>query len=68
VGLLVAPFLHGKVMDLISVDTLVFLREIKIESYVYAAVLSIIFLLVMLVVTFFKLIKINMIESLKSVD
>ena len=67
-GLLVSPYLHGKVMDVVSVDTLVFLRDIKSQSYIYAAVLSIIFLLIMLVVTFFKLIKIDMIESLKSVD
>ena len=67
-GLLVSPYLHGKVMDVVSVDTLVFLRDIKSQSYIYATVLAIIFLLIMLVVTFFKLTKIDMIESLKSVD
>lgn len=67
-GLLVSPYLHGRVMDVVSVDTLIFLRDIKTPSFVYAAALSVIFLLVMLVVTFVKLTKINMIESLKSVD
>ena len=67
-GLLISPYLHGRVMDVISVDTLVFLREVKTQSFTYAAVLSMIFLLIMLVVTFFKLTKIDMIESLKSVD
>lgn len=67
-GLLVSPYLHGKVMDVVSVDTLIFLRDIKTPSFVYAAVLSVIFIMVMLVVTFVKLTKIDMIESLKSVD
>ena len=52
----------------ISVDTLVFLKSIKIQSYIYAAVLTFVFAVIMRIFTYFKLKKINMIESLKSVE
>jgi putative ABC transport system permease protein len=68
VGLLITPPLHNMVMGYLEVDTLVFLKTIKIESYIYAAVLTFIFALIMQVVTYFKIKKINMIESLKSVE
>ena len=67
-GLIITPPLHGIVMDFLEVDTLVFLKTIKIESYLYAAVLTFIFAIIMQWVTFIKMKKINMIESLKSVE
>lgn len=67
-GLLITPPLHSIIMDFLEVDTLVFLKTIKIESYVYAAVLTFIFAVIMQWITYFKLKKINMIESLKSVE
>jgi putative ABC transport system permease protein len=67
-GLLVSPYLLGRVLDVIAVDNLVFLRDINIRSFVIAASLSFIFTLVMMLVTFIRLFRINMIESLKSVD
>ncbi len=67
-GLAVGPYLHGKVMDVIAVDNLVFLRELRLPSFLIAAGLAMAFTLIMMLVTFIKLFSINMIESLKSVD
>ena len=67
-GLLVSPYLLGRVLDVIAVDNLVFLRDIHGRSFGIAAGLAFIFTLVMMLVTFVRLFRINMIESLKSVD
>ena len=67
-GMLITPPLHNMVMSYLEVDTLVFLKMIKIESYIYALVLTFIFALIMQVVTYLKIKKIDMIESLKSVE
>lgn len=67
-GLAIGPYLLSLVLDVIGVDNLVFLREIKVPSFAIAAVLSLIFTLIMMVVTFIRLMRIDMIESLKSVD
>lgn len=68
IGLLITPPLHGMIMSLLEVDHMMFLRTIKTESYIYASTLTFIFALIMLVVTYYKIKKINMIESLKSVE
>ena len=68
IGLLITPPLHDIVMDLLEVDTLVFLRKIKPISYLIGSLLTFIFALIMQWITYFKLKKINMIESLKSVE
>ena len=67
-GLLITPPLHNIVMRFLEVDTLVFLKTIKIESYIYAAGLTLLFVLIMRVVTYIKLKKIDLIEPLKSVE
>ncbi len=67
-GLIITPPLHNIVMSLLEVDHMVFLRKIKFASYIYSAVLTLLFSLIMLIVTYYKLKKINMIESLKSVE
>jgi putative ABC transport system permease protein len=67
-GLLITPPLHDMVMGFLEVDTLVFLRTIKIESFIYASLLTLLFVLIMQVVTYFKLKKIDLIEPLKSVE
>ena len=68
IGLLITPPLHDIVMGLLEVDHLTFLRTINIESYIYSSGLTLMFTLIMLVITYFKLKKIDMIESLKSVE
>lgn len=67
-GLIITPPLHSVIMSLLEVDHMIFLKEIKIQSYIYSACLTLFFALIMLVVTYYKLKKINMIESLKSVE
>ena len=67
-GLLITPPLHDIVMSYLEVDTLVFLKTIKIESYIYAAVLTFIFALIMQIITYYKIKKIDLIEPLKSVE
>lgn len=68
VGLTITPPLHGIVMDLLETDTMVFLRLIEVKSYIFSGTLTFIFALIMQMITYFKLKKINMIESLKSVE
>ena len=67
-GMIITPTLHNYVINLLEADNMVFLRDIKIESYLYAAILTFIFAIIMQWVTFIKMKKINMIESLKSVE
>ena len=61
-GLLITPPLHNIVMGYLEVDTLVFLKTIKLESYIYAAVLTFIFALIMQIVTYYKIKKIDLID------
>lgn len=67
-GLIITPPLHDMVMGFLEVDTLVFLRTIKPESFIYASSLTLLFVLIMRVVTYYKLKKIDLIEPLKSVE
>lgn len=68
IGLAITPYLHGMVLSLVGVDNLVFVRHINAISFLIAAGFSILFTMIMMLVTFAKLRNINMIESLKSVD
>lgn len=68
IGLAIGPYLLGMVMDVIGVDNLVFLRQVKVPSFAISAALTLVFTLVMMAVTFIRLMRIDMIESLKSVD
>lgn len=67
-GLCLTPILHDYIMDLLETDTTIFLREIKVHSYIYSSVLTILFAIIMQIITYFKLKKVNMIEALKSVE
>lgn len=67
-GLAITPPLHNMVMSLLEVDQMIFLRQIKVQSYIYSSLLTLLFAIIMQVVTYYKLKKINMIESLKSVE
>lgn len=68
VGLLGGVFLHRYVIGIIEVDSTVFLKYINPLSYVFAVLITIFFTIVVQFFTYFKLKKINMIESLKSVE
>ncbi len=68
VGLFLGVFLHRFVMDTAEMDFIMFIKEIKLESYWYAGLITLLFSIVVAIVTHFKLKKIDMIESLKSVE
>ena len=68
IGLAITPYLHGLVLSLVGVDNMVFVRVINTSSFLFATGLSLFFTMVMMIVTYVKLRRINMIESLKSVD
>lgn len=68
VGLFGGIFLHRYVIGIIEVDSTVFLKHINSLSYVWSILITVFFTIVVQFFTYFKLKKINMIDSLKSVD
>lgn len=67
-GLIAGYFLEMFILKTCELDILMFDTRISIWSYVYSASLTILFTLIVNVVTYFALKKIDMIESLKSVE
>lgn len=67
-GLVLGIFLHGFVIRTAEVDMAMFGREIALSSYLYAGILTMVFSLAVCLAMFPKLKKIDMVESLKSVD
>ena len=68
IGLIITKPLHGMVMSLLEVDHMMFLRTIEFKSYIFSSLLTLIFAIIMLFITYYKIKKIDMIESLKSVE
>lgn len=67
-GLVLGIFLHRFIIVTAEVDYVMFGRDIKPLSYVYAALLTVIFSLIVDFVMHFRLRRISMVESMKSVD
>lgn len=67
-GLLLGEFLHAFIIFNIDVDLVSFSTVIKPMSFVYSFVLTFVFSLLVDLVFYFKLNKINMAESLKSIE
>lgn len=67
-GLIFGYFLTEMVVMSVEIDKLRFIRNIRPISYVYSATISIIFSLIVNYIIHFVLKKIDMIESLKSVE
>ena len=68
VGLVLGVFLCRFVVITAEVDMVMFGRDIYWYSYVYSAVITILFTVAVNLVMKFKLKKIDMVESMKSVD
>lgn len=68
IGLILGVFLHSLVLNIIEGDFMALLKRIKWSSFVVSGLLTLIFSFIMELITYFKLKKINMIESLKSVE
>lgn len=67
-GLFLGIALHRVVMVTAEIDTLLFGKQIFTPSFVYAALMTLFFSIIVNIITHFSLKKINMIESLKSVE
>ena len=67
-GLLAGKWLHTTVMSYVRIDMVWFDNRINPDSYLIAAVLTILAALMVDLVMYFKLDKINMAEALKSVE
>jgi len=61
-------FLHKFVVLTAEVDIVMFDRSIQWTSFLYSALLTMLFAVIINVVLHFKLKKISMVESLKSVE
>lgn len=67
-GLILGIFLHSYVVTVAEVDVVMFGRSIEPLSFVYAAVLSLVFAAIVNFIMHFKLKKVDMVESLKAVE
>ena len=67
-GLILGIGLNYFVLSVAEIDEIVFLKDIKLLSFVLAFIIMIIFTIVVQIMTSFILKKINMIDSLKSVE
>lgn len=67
-GCFIGNLLHRFIITTVEIDTCMFGRSIAPESYVYCAILTALFAVIVNVIMFFKLRQIDMIESLKSAE
>ena len=68
VGLLLGIFLHKFIITTAELDFAMFGREIKLLSFVVSGILTMIFAGIVNLCMYYKLKKVKMVESLKSVD
>ena len=68
VGLVLGIYLHGFVVGIVGEFAPLFFKVIRWPSFILASLLTIVFTVIMQIVTYFKLQTIDMIESLKSVE
>ena len=68
VGMFLGVALHKYVILTVEVDMLMFARKINVPSYIYSSLLTMLFSVLINWVMYFKLKKIDMVESLKSIE
>ena len=68
VGLVLGSILHQYVIRTMEIDTMMFGREVDVDSYIWSIALTISFSILVNFFMHFKLKHVNMVESLKSVD
>ena len=68
VGVVLGKFLHAFIIDTVEVDTAMFGRNINFSSYMYSLLFTILFSMIVNGIMYFKLKKIDMVESLKSIE
>ena len=67
-GLLFGVFLTNIIIDTVEIEAVRFIRHINVVSFIGAALITIVFTLIVNLITHYSLKKIDMIESLKSVE
>ena len=67
-GIVLGKFLHGFIIVTVEIESVMFGRNIDLSSFVYGFLLTLLFSLLVNGAMYFKLKKINMVESLKSVE
>ncbi len=67
-GVLIGKLLHAYVISTVEVDACMFGRNINPDSFVYSVLFTITFSVIVNFVMYFKLKKIDMVESLKSIE
>ncbi len=67
-GLVGGYFLNMFILQTAELDMLMFDKRVELQSYIYGIVITIAFTLIVNIITYFSLKKIDMIESLKSVE
>ena len=68
IGLFVGVYLSRFVISTVEIEKATFMKDVKLMSHIYSASLTILFTISVNYITHFMLQKINMIESLKSVE
>ena len=68
VGIVLGKFLHLFIIQTVEVDSAMFGRVIHIPSFIYSLLLTVLFSMLINGVMYFKLRKIDMVESLKSIE
>ena len=68
IGIVVGIYLTNIVVSTVEIEKCRFIHQIKYTSYIYAVLISMMFTVIVSVVTHFILRKIDMVESLKSVE
>ena len=68
VGLVAGYFLNSFIIKTCELDILMFDPTIEFTSYLYSVLLTVIFTIIVNITTYFALKKINMVESLKSIE
>ena len=68
VGAVLGKFLHLFIIETVEVDSAMFGRNINLPSFLYSLALTVAFSLMINGVMYFKLRKIDMVESLKSIE
>lgn len=68
VGVGLGNILHRFIIETVEVDSAMFGRQINMPSYLYSLILTVMFSLLINGVMYFKLKKIDMVESLKSIE
>lgn len=68
IGLVAGYFLNSFIIKTCELDILMFDATIEFTSYLYSVLLTVIFTVIVNITTYFALKKINMVESLKSIE